>query len=203
MPETEKCHHDSDLPMEWVARFAPLIAAGGAVLDLACGRGRHSRYLAARGHPVTALDKDIAALKPDDRIETIAHDLEDGSPWPLGARRFAGIVVTNYLHRLILSDIVEAVAPGGVLIYQTFATGNGEFGRPRRPEFLLKPGELLEAVAERCHIVAYENGTVSARRPAAIQRICAVRNDFQTEDGLPPPLYPSGWLGDPTNSNSG
>lgn len=192
MPETEKCHRDGDPPLQWVVRFAPLIPEGGAVLDLACGGGRHSRYLAERGFIVTALDKDIDAVKSDNRIDAIAHDLEDGSPWPFGDRRFAGIVVTNYLHRPILPDIVDALAPGGVLIYQTFAVGNAEFGRPRSPEFLLQPGELLTAVADRCRVLAYEHGMLIEPRPAVIQRICAVRNDSQIEGGLPPPLYPAG-----------
>lgn len=191
MPESELRHRDNDPPLEWVTRFAPLIPNGGAVLDLACGQGRHTRYLTDQGYAVTALDKGVDSLSAGEGVEAVSHDLEDGSPWPFGGREFSGIVVTNYLYRPILLDIVDTLAPGGVLIYQTFAVGNAEFGRPRRPEFLLMPGELLEAVTDRCTVIAYEHGTVALPRPAVVQRICAVRNASQIEDVEPQPLHPT------------
>ena len=117
-------------------------------------------------------------------------DLEDGGPWPLGDRRFAGVVVTNYLYRPILPRIVEALEPGGVLIYQTFALGNEQYGRPRSPQFLLRPGELLDVVGGRCAVIAYEHGIVEDPRPAAIQRICGVRSGTQIGDEEPRPLNP-------------
>jgi SAM-dependent methyltransferase len=168
---------DSAPPSGWVARFAPLIAPGGAALDLACGRGRHTRFLLARGHPVVAVDRDIsrlAGLGPAPGLETIEADLEDGSPWPLEGRRFAAVVVTNYLHRPLFPAIVEAVAAGGVLIFETFAAGNERFGRPSNPDYLLRPGELLDAVRGALRVVAYEDGVVETPGPAAIQRICAI-----------------------------
>ncbi len=170
--------HGPSRPSAWVRRFAPLVPAGGAVLDLACGCGRHSRLFLAAGHPVTAIDRDtsgLADLAGQDGLEAIAADLEDGRPFPLAGRRFAGVVVTNYLHRPLLPALVDAVAPGGLLIYETFARGNERFGRPSNPDFLLEPGELLEALRGRLRVLAYEDLVVEEPKPAAVQRICARR----------------------------
>jgi SAM-dependent methyltransferase len=146
------------------------------VLDLACGAGRHTRLFLERGHPVLAVDRDLSGiedLRPHSRLETLEADLEDGRRFPLLGRTFAGVVVTNYLYRPILPDLVSAVAPGGVLIYETFARGQERFGRPHQPEFLLEPGELLEAVRSRLRVLAYEDLVVEEPAPAARQRICA------------------------------
>ncbi|MBT5413098.1 MAG: SAM-dependent methyltransferase [Rhodospirillaceae bacterium] len=163
-------------PSPWVLRFAALIPAGGPVLDLATGGGRHARLLAARGHPVLAVDRDAEALvdlagRPGIACETA--DLEASPPWSPGPRRFAGIVVTNYLWRPLLATLPGWLEPGGILIYETFAQGNERFGRPRNPDFLLRPGELTAAFAPALRIVAYEHGAVAEPRPAVIQRICA------------------------------
>lgn len=162
-------------PSPWVTRFAPLITPGGAVLDLACGKGRHSRYLLAEGFQVTALDRDVSGLEDlIGRIEIIEADLEDGRPYPLAGRPFDGVVVTNYLHRPVLPRLIAGLAAGGVLIYETFARGNEKFGKPANPAFLLMPGELLEAVHGHLRVLAYEDITVETPRPAAIQRIAAL-----------------------------
>ena len=162
----------------WVRRFADRIPAGGPVLDLAAGGGRHTRLFLGLGHPVTAVDRDVSRPSPtcaaDPAATILAADLEDGRPWPLGDRRFAGVIVTNYLHRPLLPAIVAAVAPGGCLIYETFAVGNERLGKPSNPDFLLRPGELLEAVRGRLIVLAYENLEVSEPRPAVVQRIAAV-----------------------------
>ncbi|SMF33689.1 hypothetical protein SAMN06265365_111145 [Tistlia consotensis] len=165
------------MPSAWICRFAPLAPAGGAVLDLAAGSGRHSRLFLARGHPVTALDRSVADLERigDPQLEVVRADLEDGSPFPLAGRHFAAVVVANYLHRPLLPALVEAVAPGGLLLYETFAQGNEAFGKPSNPAFLLAPGELLEAVRGRLRVLAYEDLTVAVPRPAAVQRIAAQR----------------------------
>lgn len=170
-------------PLPWVLRFAPLIPAGGPVLDLAAGGGRHTRLLAARGHPVLAVDRDaeaLAALAGIADVEYETADLESLPPWSPGARRFAGIVVTNYLWRPLLAALPGWLRPDGVLIYETFALGNERFGRPSNPDFLLRPGELIEAFAPPLRVVAYEHGEISSPQPAMVQRICAAAGS----DGL-------------------
>lgn len=173
-------------PSPWVIRFAALIDPQGPVLDLACGKGRHTTYLAYKGHPVLALDRNGDALRPLNGVtgvETCEADLESGQPWPLPNRRFAGIVVTNYLYRPLFPFILDALADNGVLIYETFGLGNERYGKPSNPDFLLRPGELLNLVAGPLRIVAFEDGVIHAPRTAVIQRICAVKST----DG-PPPL---------------
>ena len=170
-------HHGPHEPSAWVLRFAPLVPAGGSVLDLACGAGRHTRLFLERGHPVTAVDIDLSGIADvigRSGLEALEADLEDGRPFPFSGRSFAGVVITNYLYRPLFPALIAAVAPGGVLIYETFARGNERFGRPRNPDHLVKPGELLEAVRGKLRVVAYEDLIVERPRPAAIQRICAV-----------------------------
>jgi len=161
----------------WVRRFVHRIPPSGAVLDVAAGSGRHARLCRDRGHPVTAIDRDLSGLADlagAADLEFVRADLEDGSPWPLGARRFAGVIVTNYLHRPLLPALVAAVAPDGCLIYETFAAGNERFGRPSNPDFLLRPGELLDAVRGKLFVLAYENLEIAEPRPAIVQRIAAI-----------------------------
>lgn len=163
-------------PSPWIIRFAPLVPERGRVLDLACGGGRHTRLFLERRHPVVAVDVDVSGISDlagNPRLEILEVDLENGRPFPLSGHRFDGIVVTNYLHRPLMADIVDAVAPGGVLIYETFARGHERFGEPSNPDFLLMPGELLEAVRGRLRVIAYEDMVVSEPRPGAVQRLCA------------------------------
>jgi SAM-dependent methyltransferase len=164
-------------PSPWVVRWSPLVASGGTVLDVACGGGRHLRWFHGRGHRVTGVDRSAEALRPlasleRDGAEIVEADIEDG-PWPFAGRVFDAVVVTNYLWRPRLGDIVSALAPGGVLICETFAAGNETVGRPARADFLLRPGELLD-VCRDLRVVAYENGFLDA--PARfVQRVAAVR----------------------------
>jgi SAM-dependent methyltransferase len=151
--------------------------AGGSVLDVACGSGRHARYMASQGLRVLAVDIDqdaLNALAGVAGVDTLVADLE-GNPWPFDGRQFDAVIVTRYLHRPLLVPLVEALAPGGVLVYETFATGNEHFGRPRNPEFLLRAGELLELARGRLRVIAYEDTYVETPKPAMIQRICAIR----------------------------
>jgi SAM-dependent methyltransferase len=165
------------VPSPWVRRFAHLVERGGAVLDLAAGAGRHARFFAGRGHPVVAVDRVLDGMADlvGGPIERIQADLEDGSPWPLGDRQFAGIVVTNYLHRPLLPRLAEALAPGGVLIYETFAVGQAQFGRPASENYLLRPNELVRAFADALTIVGFEHGIDHAPGPKAVQRLAAVK----------------------------
>jgi len=161
-------------PSAWVRRFAPLIRPAGQVLDLAAGTGRHTQLLLDMGFRVTAVDRNVAALQPlsGPHCTVKEIDLEDGADWPLGGG-YDGIVVANYLHRPLFPALAGALAAGGVLMYETFAVGNERFGRPSNPNFLLRPGELLEAFATLT-LIAFEQGEVAVPRPAVIQRIAAV-----------------------------
>jgi SAM-dependent methyltransferase len=173
-------HAEIDRPSAWVQRFAALIPSG-EVLDVACGSGRHSRLLAALDHPVLAVDRsaESLALAAGEGIATLQHDLEvadEGARWPFAAERFAGVVVTNYLFRPLLNAIVASLAPNGVLIYETFAAGNAQFGKPSNPDFLLAHGELLALAQQHAlHVLAYEDGYSETPKPAMVQRLCAIK----------------------------
>jgi SAM-dependent methyltransferase len=174
--------HMSEKSSLWVERFLRRIKSGGDVLDLACGRGRHSLLLQAAGYRVEAVDRDVGALAEvavgTPGIRTRKADLEADS-WPYEGRRFDGIVVTNYLFRPLFPHLLAALAADGVLIYETFMTGNERFGKPSNPEFLLRPGELLEVARGRLTVIAFEQGEVATPRPAVVQRLCATpRTEF-------------------------
>jgi SAM-dependent methyltransferase len=180
-------HHDSTPVSPWVARWAPLLPPG-EVLDLACGGGRHARHCAALGHPVLALDRDPAALAlaGGPGITTVQADLEQGGmPWPFAAGRFAGIVVTNYLHRPLMASLGASLRDDGLLLYETFAIGNELWGKPSNPAFLLEAGELLaHAAALGLRVIAYEEGVVQRERPAMVQRLVAAGAGFPRENAL-------------------
>jgi SAM-dependent methyltransferase len=167
-------------------RWSHLVPARGSVLDVGCGRGRHLRWFAARGHAVTGVDRDADALATLHGVgELVQADIENG-PWPFARRSFDAVVVTNYLWRPLYAQLAAAVAPGGVLIHETFAQGNETVGKPSRPDFLLAPGELLTAYPG-LRIVAYEDGFLDAP-PRFVQRVAACR----PAGAAPPPRYPLG-----------
>ncbi|NSX12820.1 class I SAM-dependent methyltransferase [Cupriavidus taiwanensis] len=178
-------------PSVWVTRWAHLLRPGARVLDLACGSGRHAGWLAARGHQVLAVDRDADAIAglPSGVAGRVA-DLEQGG-WPLsGEAPFDAVVVTNYLHRPLWPHLAAALAPGGCWIYETFAAGNETVGKPSRPDFLLRPGELLEvARAHGLRVVAYEDGVVEVPKTAFVQRLCAVREAAAAGGAAAPPRY--------------
>ncbi len=157
--------------MQW----AGLVPPAAAVLDLAAGSGRHALFFAGRGHKVTAVDRDVSRLPDHAGIEGRQADLEDGSPWPFAGRTFGAAVVTNYLHRPLMPNLLDAIAPGGVLLYETFMIGNERFGKPSNPAFLLTDGELLDTVRGKFSVIAYEARLVSEPHMAMVQRIAARR----------------------------
>jgi SAM-dependent methyltransferase len=184
-------HLQLTAPSPWVVRFVPLIRPGATVLDLACGGGRHARFLAARGHPVEAVDRDAEALEGlagTPGVTTMRADLE-GDPWPFGGRRFGAIVVANYLHRPLFPAIREALGDGGVLLYETFMRGQEALGKPTNPHFLLAPGELLAAFSDLT-VIAFEQGRIGDPWPAAVQRLCAARGIRADAVALPGPAAP-------------
>ena len=188
--------HEAMKPSVWVRRFAPLIAAGGRVLDLACGSGRHTGLLAQLGYRVVALDRDAASLgrvqaqgqieesTARDAVELKLADVEAG-PWPFADAEFDGVVVTNYLHRPLFPRISASLRTGGVLIYETFAQGNERHGRPSNPDFLLAQDELLRAFAPALAVVAFEQGRVEVPATAVVQRICAVQTSNWGQARIP------------------
>jgi len=160
-------------PSDWVRRWAHLIAPGGRVLDLACGSGRHVRWLAAQGLQLTGVDRNAEALAGLQGLgELIEADLERDGPWPLAGRRFDAVLVTNYLWRPRFAELLALLEDDGVLIYETFAAGHEAFGKPSRPDFLLQPGELLQRCAG-LQVVAYEQGLLDDP-PRCVQRIAAL-----------------------------
>jgi SAM-dependent methyltransferase len=177
--------HASLAPSPWVQRWSSLVAPGARVLDVACGSGRHLRWFAERGCRVTGVDRDAAALAPLAALgETLVADIENG-PWPLAGRRFDAVVVTNYLWRPLFATLRDSVDEGGVLVWETFAAGNETVGKPSNPDFLLRPGELLEA-AGTLRVIAYEDGFLD-HPPRFVQRIAAVRRGPRE---APPARYP-------------
>jgi len=176
-------HHNAPMtaslpaPSAWVRRFAALIAPGGTVLDVACGSGRHLRWLATQGFVVTGVDRDAAAVEPLRALgEIVVADIE-GAPWPLPERRFDAVIITNYLWRPLWPALLACLAEDGVFIHETFAVGQDRLGKPSNPQFLLQPGELLRVCAG-LRIVAFEDGFEPATASTTgrqVQRIAAVK----------------------------
>jgi SAM-dependent methyltransferase len=165
-------------PSPWVVKYAPLIRKKGRVLDLACGNGRHAIWLAQQGHQVDAVDRDVQAVSNMvgmSNIDVLIVDLEAGD-WPHPDQRYDGIIVSRYLYRPLLPTLAEILHPGGILIYETFMTGNERYGKPSNPDFLLLPNELLEIYLPVLNIIDFKQGEVKMPRPAVMQRICAQKN---------------------------
>jgi len=180
--------HEALEPSPWIRRWSALLPPGARVLDVACGSGRHLAWLGAGGHRVCGVDRDAAALeaargRPGGAAAELLHADLESAPWPLPGRRFDAVIVTNYLWRPLLPTLVASVAPGGLLLYETFAVGNETVGRPSNPDFLLRPGELLDAVRGALRVVAYEDGFL-APPPRFVQRIAA-RREPEASAGAP------------------
>ena len=174
-PNLSTSVHALGAPSPWIARWSHLLPSGCEVLDVACGSGRHLQWFASRGHQVVGVDRDTAAASLQvPAAQLVEADIENG-PWPFltpqGLRHFGAVVVTNYLWRPLLPTLLQSLAPGGLLLYETFAAGNESVGRPARPDFLLQPGELLQ-ICVGLQVVAYENGFV-ADPDRFVQRVAA------------------------------
>ena len=180
MPLTETAAHGGEEPSAWVRRWSHLVTPGGRVLDVACGQGRHARWFHGLNHPLALVDRAQEAIDsiaiPAAACDAAVADIENG-PWPFAGREFAAVVVVNYLWRPLMPTLLASLAPGGVLIYETFTQGNESVGKPSRADFLLRPGELLE-VCQGLRVVAFEDGFEEGRpgrSPRFVQRIAAVR----------------------------
>lgn len=163
-----------DGPSSWLLETADLLPpARGRALDAACGRGRHALLLAAAGFTVDALDRDETALAflraTADRLElpvaTARVDLEAAPALERGA--YALVAVFHYLHRPLFPALVDALAPGGLLVYETFTVEQAELGRPRDPAHLLEHGELERLVAP-LEVVRARDGLFEGRHAAAV-----------------------------------
>ena len=193
MALNDTVRHGANEASAWVRRWSHLIERRGTVLDVACGHGRHARWFHERNHPLTLVDRAQAAIEsiaiPAHAREAVVADIENG-PWPFAGREFAAVVVVNYLWRPLMPTLLASLAPGGVLIYETFTQGNEVLGEPSRPDFLLRPGELLE-VCRGLRVVAFEEGFeegLPGRMPRFVQRIAAVRQ--LAVSGPPAPIPP-------------
>lgn len=172
----QNASHGTAPASTWVQRWSHLVADRGVVLDVACGQGRHARWFYERNHPVVLVDRSQEAIEsiaiPASACEAVVADIESG-PWPFEGRQFDAVVVTNYLWRPLMRTLLDSLAPGGVLIYETFTQGNETVGKPSRPDFLLRTGELLD-LCKGLRVVAFEEGYLDAP-PRFVQRIAAVR----------------------------
>ena len=198
-PDNRASHLKIMDPSPWVVRFAPLAPKNAHILDIAAGGGRHSQFFLNQGHLVTAVDKNITSLggllhQESPKIiefdmETHTSIFDQGSP--LFVQYFGAIVVVNYLYRPLFSSLIDALVPGGLFIYETFAFGNEAYARPRNPDHLLKSGELLELVSGQMQIVAYEHGFVrNSDIPGVKQRLCAIKDlGLSNRDDKEPPVH--------------
>ena len=187
--------HGSEPTSEWVKRWSHLVKPQGSVLDVACGYGRHASYFYKRNHAVALVDRAQAAIESiaieENACEKVVADIENG-PWPFAGRQFDAVVVTNYLWRPLMPTLLASLAPGGLLIYETFAQGNETVGKPSRPDFLLRTAELLD-LCRSLRIVAFEDGFVPAASGTSarfVQRIVAVREAFAPPTSSEPKRYP-------------
>ncbi len=184
--------HRHAAPSDWVKRWSHLVAGGARVLDVACGHGRHMAWFAARGCLVTGIDASAQALDTAHAYGRVVQaDLENAA-WPLQdgpdkLETFDVVVVTHYLWRPLFTTLINSLAPGGLLLYETFSQGNESVGKPSRADFLLQPGELLQR-CQALRIIAFEDGFLD--QPARfVQRIAAIKPAASPHDLQLPTRY--------------
>ena len=159
----------------WIEKHVNLIPKDQAVIDVACGNGRHSLFFLEQGYEVIAVDIDTSVIAGNEGrsgLSIVQADLE-GAPWPFRPESVGAIVVVNYLWRPLFSHLRETLKPGGILLYDTFAQGNEKYGRPRNPDFLLMPGELSEQLSQNFDIIDSFDGYIENPVPACRQSIAA------------------------------
>ncbi len=172
--------HAQENPCTWFVHFAALVRPATRVLDLACGHGRHARFFAEHGARVTAVDRDAAALlslATTQNVTTEHRDLE-ADPWPYSVASFDAIIVCNYLWRPTFASLLATIKPGGALLFETFMDGNERYGKPSRPDFLLRSNELLTLTRDTFCVVAFEEGDEldATGQPYAVkQKIAAIK----------------------------
>ena len=185
-------HSHLSLASDWVKRFIHLIPhhEDSCVIDLACGSGRHTLFALEQGYKVIAVDLQTQALDElkknlatdvQNRLEVMKIDLEQSEFPNLKIDQLvSGLIVTNYLYRPHFQSLLDLLAPGGILIYETFALGNEQFGKHSNPAFLLQKDELWQYMQSRndFSVVSFEQGYVERPKPAMIQRICAVKQNI-------------------------
>jgi SAM-dependent methyltransferase len=164
-------------PSPFILQWLPEIKSGGSVLDLACGKGRHTRAALDAGFHVSAVDSDVSGLAMADKLEIIQADLE-AEAWPLEGRTFDGVIVTNYLWRPLFALLRHAVGPGGLILYETFTAGNERYGKPSNPDFLLEEGELAREFGDGFETLLFEHQTETGPVPAVRQRLAARKLQF-------------------------
>jgi SAM-dependent methyltransferase len=187
--------HGAEPPSEWVKRWSHLVKPQGRVLDVACGHGRHATYFYEQNNPVALVDIDQAAIESialeGNACEKVVADIENG-PWPFAGMQFDAVLVTNYLWRPLMPTLLASLAPGDVMIYETFAQGNETVGKPSRPDFLLRTAELLN-LCRSLRVVAFEDGFLPAASGMSarfVQRIVALREVSVPLTSSEPKRYP-------------
>ena len=170
-------------PSSWIMQQAERWPNGSKILDFASGYGRHSMALSSSfpgRFEILATDYNHAALRElaaqFPNVKTLHTDLENTNIWPFADHDFDVVLVTNYLFRPRLPELFRLIRNEGFLAYETFADGNGTYGRPSNPNFLLNDGELPACLPNDFEILDYFHGKIDQPRPAIIQRLAAKRH---------------------------
>lgn len=177
----------SSLLSQYMQKIA-LACDTAPALDLACGTGRNGLCLLASDIPVVFADRDSQNLEqikrhltaqPCKRQREMSRfwqvDLEIPGTHPLAGETFGVIMVFRYLHRPLLEGIKKAVIPGGLVIYETFTVEQARIGRPRNPDFLLRPGELRDSFCQWDILHSFEGieHDPASGQPRAIAQLVA------------------------------